>query len=391
MDVKISKYESLKIKPNEWKKCSLVDALVFQRGHDLPRNKMIPGQYPVAGSKGIIGYHNKYTTKGPSIAIGRSGNIGMPVLYKTDFWAHNTSLYVREFKNTDPLFMFYKLKTIDFSNFNAGSAVPTLNRNHIHTIPINLPPIFEQKAIASVLSSLDDKIELLHRQNQTLEALAETIFRQWFIEEADPNWEKVKLGDMINIVDNRGKTPPFTDIRTDYPIIEVNALTGNNRFVNYGAVRKYVTTEVYGYWFRSGHPIKHDTLLSTVGSIGEIAMFLINRGCIAQNVVALRAIKTSPFYLYECLKYMQNDIKEYDIGSVQPSIKVTHLVKMDFIQPDIKILEKFDIIAKHVTEKIVINNKQIYILETLRDTLLPKLMSGEVRVAYDKDEVEKVI
>ncbi|MGI9055413.1 MAG: restriction endonuclease subunit S [Pyrinomonadaceae bacterium] len=169
----------------DWKELKLGDVITFQRGHDLPRTQMIDGEFPVAGSNGIIGYHNKFTTKAPGVTIGRSGNIGTPHFYLSDYWAHNTVLYIKDFKGSEPKFIYYFLKKFDFSQFNAGSAVPTLNRNHIHEIEILLPPLPEQQAIAEVLSSLDDKIDLLHRQNKTLEAMAETLFRQWFVEEAE--------------------------------------------------------------------------------------------------------------------------------------------------------------------------------------------------------------
>ncbi|HNB62770.1 MAG TPA: restriction endonuclease subunit S, partial [Saprospiraceae bacterium] len=190
---------------SEWKEHRLGDVIMFQRGHDLPRTSMKDGKYPVAGSNGIIGYHSEYTTKGPGVTIGRSGSIGAPNYYESDYWAHNTVLYVKDFKDSDPKFIYYFLSTFDFMQFNAGSAVPTLNRNHIHELNVLIPGTNEQRAIASILSSLDDKIDLLHRQNQTLEALAETLFRQWFVEEADEGWEMGRLADFGPIV--CGKTP----------------------------------------------------------------------------------------------------------------------------------------------------------------------------------------
>ncbi|MDD2636526.1 MAG: restriction endonuclease subunit S, partial [Bacteroidales bacterium] len=161
-----------------WKDITLGDAITLQRGHDLPKTTMNHGCYPVAGSNGIIGWHDKFTTRAIGVTIGRSGNIGNAYIYKMDFWAHNTTLYVKDFKGNDNVFIYYLLKNIDFNAFNAGSAVPTLNRNHIYPIPISLPPLSTQKAISEVLSSLDDKIDLLHRQNKTLEQMAETLFRQ---------------------------------------------------------------------------------------------------------------------------------------------------------------------------------------------------------------------
>lgn len=156
---------------SEWKECQLGDLITFQRGHDLPKTKMQGGEYPVVGSNGIIGYHNEYTTEAPSITIGRSGNVGKPFLYRGKSWSHNTSLYIKEYKAVDPIFIYYFLQTLDLGNYAGGSAVPTLNRNHIHTLNVYVPAdICEQRKIAAVLSAIDDKIELNVAINDNLAA-----------------------------------------------------------------------------------------------------------------------------------------------------------------------------------------------------------------------------
>ena len=156
---------------NNWKKCQLGDLITFQRGHDLPKTKMQGGTFPVVGSNGIIGYHNEYTTEAPSITIGRSGNVGKPFLYKGRSWSHNTSLYIREYKDVDPIFIYYYLQTLDLGSYAGGSAVPTLNRNHIHTLSVTVPgDMEEQRQIASMLSILDDKIEINTKINENLAA-----------------------------------------------------------------------------------------------------------------------------------------------------------------------------------------------------------------------------
>lgn len=144
----------------EWKSCSLGDVITFQRGYDLPKSNMRKGEIPVVGSNGIIGYHNEYTTEEPSITIGRSGNVGKPFIFYGKTWSHNTTLYIKEFYDVDPVYVFYLLQTLDLGKYAGGSAVPTLNRNHIHTLPICIPEeISEQKAIANILKTLDEKID----------------------------------------------------------------------------------------------------------------------------------------------------------------------------------------------------------------------------------------
>lgn len=144
----------------EWKECLLGDLITFQRGHDLAKSKMSGNGYPVVGSNGIIGFHNEYTTEYPSITVGRSGNVGKPYIVYGRSWSHNTSLYIKEFKGTDPIFIYYFLQTLDLGNYAGGSAVPTLNRNHIHSLSVRVPAdISTQEKIANTLKVLDDKID----------------------------------------------------------------------------------------------------------------------------------------------------------------------------------------------------------------------------------------
>ena len=317
------------------------------------------------------------------IIISARGTVGALAILDKPMTFNQSCYGIRAKENestNDYIFYFLKDTVNQLLQISHGGVFDTITKATFDEIDISLPPLEEQKAIAEVLSSLDDKIDLLHRQNQTLESLAQTLFRQWFIEEAKEEWEVGILGDYIDIIDNRGKTPPFLVNETEYPIIEVNALSGQSRLINYSVIKKYVTEDTYNSWFRAGHPKLYDTLLSTVGSIGEIAMFLLEKGSIAQNVVALRAKNISPFYLYENIKFIQNELKELDIGSVQPSIKVTHLVKIDFVKPDDEILKKFDEQMMSISTKIIVNSQQIKTLENFRDTLLPKLLSGEIKV-----------
>ena len=139
---------------SSWKQGTVGDVLQLQRGHDLPRTKMLGGEYPVAGSTGTIGYHNKYTAEAPVIVMGRSGNIGNPRLYLCNCWTHNTSLYVKEIYQVEPLWTFYLLKNLNYDGFVGGSAVPTLNRNDVHAYGIAIPPLEIQKSFAEKVMKL---------------------------------------------------------------------------------------------------------------------------------------------------------------------------------------------------------------------------------------------
>lgn len=172
-----------------------------------------------------------------------------------------------------------------------------------------------------------------------------------------------------------------SDKPTSYPIIDVKALSGDIRIVDYNNCTKYVDEETYNNWFRSGHPKQYDILISTVGSLAEMKIFLGDIGCIAQNVVGFRSKGVSPLYLYQYLNYIKSDLVAYNIGSVQPSIKVTHIIKHPIYVAPQDELDKFDSVARSITEKIFANCQENESLKLLRDTLLPKLMSGELDVS----------
>jgi type I restriction enzyme S subunit len=126
--------------PKGWRIGRLDDLLVLQRGFDLPKAARTDGSYPVLAASGPSGTHNHFMVRGPGVTTGRSGVLGNVFYVQEDFWPLNTSLWVKEFKNSSPTYVYYLLRLLDLHRFNAGSAVPTLNRNHIHGLPVVIPP-----------------------------------------------------------------------------------------------------------------------------------------------------------------------------------------------------------------------------------------------------------
>ena len=176
----------------EWRETTLGEVLTLQRGFDLPKSKRLPGPHPVIASTGPVGTHRTASVQGPGVLIGRSGSLGGGQFITSDFWPLNTTLWVKDFQGNDRRFCYYLLKSLDLAQFNAGSGVPTLNRNHIHPLPVRVPPRSEQRAIAHILGTLDDKIELNRRMNQTLEEMARALFQSWFVD-FDPVRAKAAL------------------------------------------------------------------------------------------------------------------------------------------------------------------------------------------------------
>lgn len=173
------------LEPKEgWEEKTLGEILNLRRGHDLTHSQMNGSDYPVAGSNGQIGTHNCCTPISPCITVGRSGTVGAVNIYK-ECWAHNTTLYIDDFKGNYPRYLYYLLKSIDLMHLNSGSAVPTLNRNFIHPLKVSyIKDNAIQQSIATTLDSLKSNVDRLQANyekiSQECDALKQAILRQVF-------------------------------------------------------------------------------------------------------------------------------------------------------------------------------------------------------------------
>lgn len=283
-------------------------------------------------------------------------------------------------------YVFYYLKTklSELQNISAGSATKFLTLTILNEIEIFLPEIDEQKAIAAVLSSLDDKIDLLHRQNKTLEAMAETLFRQWFVEEAQDDWEKKSLLDLVELV---GGGTPKTSMAEywdgDIPWLSGGDIATNHKgFVT--ASEKSITKA--GLKNSSAKLLpKYATVISARGTVGKYCLLACDMAFSQSNYGILPRIEDCFFFTYLLVNHVIEELQSAAYGSVFDTITTSTFREATFaIPPTKKVLEFEGIIAKYFGKKFL-NQMQIRTLENLRDTLLPKLMSGEVRVAYGAD------
>ena len=161
--------------PTGWTVGRLDDVLVLQRGFDLPSPERVPGPYPVVAASGPSGTHNRFMVQGPGVTTGRSGILGNVYFVQEDFWPLNTSLWIKEFKHSTPAYAFHLLRRLDFGLFNAGSAVPTLNRNHVHNLPVVVPPIARIREFDVKAMSLLKKQKLNDEESHTLAVLRDTM------------------------------------------------------------------------------------------------------------------------------------------------------------------------------------------------------------------------
>jgi len=171
----------------EWNELALGEVLTLQRGFDLPKRLRKDGPYPVVSSSGVTGWHDEFKVEPPGIVIGRYGTLGSVHWVAEKFWPLNTSLWVKDFKGNDPKFLSYLLQTVVVDG-SAASAVPGVNRNHLHTKRVLLPTVREQKQIAAVLSTFEELIEINEQRIEVLEILTRSLYQQWFLHYRFPGY-----------------------------------------------------------------------------------------------------------------------------------------------------------------------------------------------------------
>lgn len=288
------------------------------------------------------------------------------------------------------LYSFVSPKFKDYLNeLSGGSVVAHLNMKDIRALEFPFPPLPEQKAIASVLSSLDDKIDLLHRQNKTLEAMAETLFRQWFIEEAKEDWEEVTLADVCaRITDGSHSSPASVEI--GYSMASVKDMYDWG--INETTCRK-ISPEDYEALVKADcKAIKGDILIAKDGSYLK-HVFLLEESLAVVLLSSIAMLRPNGVYdpmlltLFLKLDSTHELMQNIVTGAVIPRIVLKDFRKFPIQLPPKALQEKAVEVVKPIFHKCWENNRQIQTLEQLRDTLLPKLMSGEVRVQYQTQEV----
>lgn len=310
--------------------------------------------------------------------VSNSATPGLPRFMKIRACIHDGWLLIRDIQNVDELFMYYLVLTQREALLakGNGSIFTNLKTEILKEHKVLLPPLPEQKAIAGVLSSLDDKIDLLHRQNKTLEAMAEALFRQWFVEPCKDGlpegWREGKLVEEFDIT--MGQSPVGTSFNENG--IGIPMFQGNADFGFRFPVERIYTTEPTRY----AEPL--NTLVSVRAPVGEQNMALM-RCCIGRGLAAFNYIYNRDFYTYTYFKVrsLMTDIKQFnDEGTVFGSIGKSDFEALKTIIPTRSLIVDFERIARPINDKVIKNSAQIRILESYRDMLLPRFISGEIRL-----------
>ena len=400
--------------PDGWVQKRLGDVIVLKRGYDLPERERRHGPVPVVSSSGITDHHSESRAPGPGVVTGRYGTLGRVFFVPNDFWPLNTALYVQDFKGNDPRFISYFLRSLDFSRFSDKAAVPGLNRNHLHEETVRIPAaVAEQCAIAHVLGTLDDKIELNQRMNATLEAMARALFKSWFVD-FDPVQAKLEgrdTGLRKEIADL------FPDRLVDSELGRIPEGWKSTRLDNVATITK-------GKSYRRQELVASDTALVTLKSFargggyraeglksfggvrpGEVivactdvtqAAEVVGRSAVVGETSSFRTLVASLDVLIlrpknaapgRAFVYYVTGTRDFVAHALARTTGTTvlHLSKdavasFPFALPPKRLTERFGHFADSLRARIQANASAVELLADLRNTLLPKLVSGELRV-----------
>jgi len=391
---------------SDWTTTTLGQVIELKRGYDLPSRDRRDGPYPIVSSPGVSGCHAEAKAKAPGVVIGRYGTLGEVHYITQDYWPLNTSLYVRDFKGNDPRFISYFLRSLDFGAYSDKAAVPGLNRNDLHTAVVRVPAVAEQRVIAHILGTLDDKIELNRQMNETLESIARTLFKSWFVD-FDPVRAKSEGRDS-------GLPPHLADLFPDSldnsELGEipngwrVTGLDETATYLNGLALQKYPPNDggslpvIKIAQLRAGHtdgadrasvdiPPAYvvedgDVLFSWSGSL-EIEIWCGGRGALNQHLFKLTSGRFPKWFYFLWTRHHLPDFRGIAAGkaTTMGHIQRGHLSVARALVPPPRLVEAMSAHFEPLLDNLIARRLQSRTLAALRDALLPRLIAGELRVS----------
>ncbi|RGJ82710.1 restriction endonuclease subunit S [Bifidobacterium pseudocatenulatum] len=368
-----------------WRETTLGEITDLKRGFDLPKSQRLQGDVPVYSSSGITGSNSTAAAEGPCVITGRYGTIGEVFFSGGPCWPLNTALYSTEFNGNNPRFVYYLLQTIPWQGYTTASAVPGVNRNHVNLCPVKIPDRATQDAIVEVLDSIVDKIALNNRLNDYLLDLLKSSAKNLYLkhekniqEKLPSGWRWVSIGEIADMV-CRGIAPKYS-LESDEIILGQTCIRNNLVLTENG--RSHAPKKLTDKWLR-----KYDLLINStgVGSLGRTAQvwFEPSKLVVDSHVTIVRATdKKNALYLGSWAFEHERYIESLHTGSTgQTELPRDRVKAIRVVLPDAGTLDEFNAIAEPSVKMIVANQEENKRLIEIRDTLLPKLMSGAIDVS----------
>ena len=356
----------------KYKRYAFSELAIIKYGKNQKKVLSEDGNIPIYGTGGLIGYGTTVLYDKPSVLIGRKGTIGKVKYVEHPFWTIDTLFYT--IINTDivtPKYLYYVMSLIDLNNYNEGTTIPSLRTETLNRLEFNIPSIEEQEIVLSCLNPIDEKIELNNAINNNLEQQAQSIYKQMFIDNASSDWMKGTLSDIADIT--MGQSPSSSSYNEDRNGIIF--FQGRAEFgFRFPTVRLYTTEP-------KRMACANDTLMSVRAPVGDLNVAHTDC-CIGRGLAAIHSKDNhQAFVLYTMFSLK----KQLDVfngeGTVFGSINRISLNEMPLLIPSSEKLDEFEALVSPIDAAIRNNYDEICYLKQLRDSLLPKLMSGKLDVS----------
>ena len=367
--------------PSGWKVVKLEKVAPLQRGYDLPTDNIKEGLYPVVYSNGILRFHNEFKAKGPGVITGRSGTIGKVVYVEEDYWPHNTSLWVTNFYDNNPKFIYYMYINLNLARFSAGSGVPTLNRNDIHAQTIPLPPLDEQEKIAEILSTWDEAINLtinlIESKKQFKKALMQNLLTAKIcFPQFKDEWKETKLGEICDISAGTSKSRFIGDGK--FYIVDMGSITQD------GLLNLTKTTNLSQDFLDFGDLVMPKDDIGGGKIIGKVAVIdKDNTYVLSDHIFRIKTTENSNFLAYLINSDLINKkIRREVSGTAQLGLSKRTIENLKIKLPNLKEQQKIAEVLTACDDEINLLNLKLENLKRQKQGLMQKLLSGKVRERY---------
>lgn len=352
--------------PPGWRRQALSDFILLQRGFDLPKVKRRAGSYKVLSSGETSGWHDEGPVKGPGFVVGRATNIGRPTWSDDDYWPLNTVLYARDVFDNDIRFAYYWFLATDLSAYNSGSVQPMLNRNYIANVPIDVPPLGEQRRISATLSVLDMKIECTQR----LIDLVPRLIRARVDASLGSSKLLLPVAHLASFVNGGAYTKDATGAgRMVIRIADLNSGPGPSTVYNDLVVPDNQTAR------------RGDILMSWSGSLGVYRWFR-EEAIVNQHIFKVLPSGYPDWFVFDRIDHVLDVFRRIarDKATTMGHIQRGHLESTTVEIPSAASIQDLDRDLRPLWDRLLVAEQECLKLVRLRDALLPELLSGRMRV-----------
>jgi type I restriction enzyme, S subunit len=366
--------------PEGWEKKRLGKVAYLQRGFDLPNRNRVDGSIPIISSSGISGYHNEIQVKAPGVVTGRYGTIGNVFYIEEDYWPLNTSLWVKDFYENDPKYIYYLLSNIDYKKFSDKTGVPGVNRNDLHSIKISIPSTNEQKKIAKILSTWDQTISVTEKLIENSKAQKQALMQLLL---SNKKWATVKFSDVLKIKGgNAFKSENFS--ATGIPIIRISNIKNDYSISTKSCIYHKENLSLSPFKIKKG-----DILIAmsgaTTGKVGRHkgdSFYYLNQRV---GRFDIKNNKAETDFIFQLLKlpHIQHKILIDAIGGAQPNISNKDIERIIILLPSIKEQQKIASILSAADKEIELLQQKYDFLIQEKKALMQQLLTGKRRVKVD--------